>query len=94
MEKFPKETIIKGTEFWKQQIEESEQYQLLKENNKFPFFNDVITEKRPPHPDSGYGFPLITNIIIDGQRADVYHTDWNGGSWHRVFIHLKDKDNF
>jgi hypothetical protein len=88
MEKFPKETIIKGTEFWKQEIE---QIGLL---DKLPFFNDVITETRPPHIDAGYGEPLLINITLDGKNVDVYHTDWNGGSWHRVFIHLKDKDNF
>lgn len=84
MENFNEKEIIKGTEFWKNEIE---QVGLL---DKLPFFNDVITESRPPHIDSGYGKPLLTDVILDGKNVDVYHTDWNGGNWHRVFIHIKE----
>ena len=76
--------IIKGTEFWKSEIEQAG---LL---NKLPFFNDVITETRPPHVDAGYGKPLLIDVILDSKKSDIYHTDWNGGSWHRIFIHIKE----
>lgn len=84
MENFNEKEIIKSTEFWKNEIDQAG---LL---DKLPFFNDVITESRPPHSDAGYGEPLLTDVVLDGKNVDVYHTDWNGGSWHRVFIHIKE----
>lgn len=76
--------VWKGTEFWKNEIEKIGLFEDL------PFFNDVITEKRPPHIDANYGKPLLRDVMLDGKKTDVYHSDWNGGSWHRVFIHIKE----
>jgi hypothetical protein len=76
--------MLKGTEFWKNEIKQSGLLDALL------FFNDVITERRPPHIDANYGEPLLTDVVLDGKKTDVYHTDWNGGSWHRIFIHLKE----
>lgn len=47
-----KEEVWKGLEFWQEEIEQAG----LK--GKLRFFNDVITEKTPPHPDTGYRDPI------------------------------------
>jgi hypothetical protein len=79
------EDIWKGVHFWQEEIEQAG----LKE--KLRFFNDVITEKRPPHPDSGYREPVLENVILDNKTCDIYHSDHEkGDSWHRIFIHIKD----
>ena len=75
---------LKGTEYFKKEIEKAG---LL---DKLPFFNDVILEKRPPHPDSGYGEPVLRDVVMDGGMLfDIYHSDHAGGTWHRVFLHNK-----
>ena len=76
----------KGIQFWINEIKKAGIHDQLKH------FNDVITEKKPPHPESGYGAPVMKDVILDGARCDIYHTDHErGDSWHRIFIHIKDQ---
>lgn len=85
MEKLPENReIIKTVSFWTEEIKKAGVYDKLK------FFNDIVTEKRPPHPSAGYGNPIFTDVLLDGKNVDIYHSDHNGGSWHRLFLHIKD----
>jgi hypothetical protein len=84
-EMLEQKNIWKGTEFW---IKEIEKAGLL---NNLRFFNDVITEKRPPHPDSGYGEPVLTDVVLYGKKTDIYHTDKDEhDTFHRLFLHIKE----
>ncbi len=77
--------VWKGTKFWTEEIEKAD----LK--NDLRFFNDVVTEKRPPHPDSNYGEPVLIDVILDGKKCDIYHSDkTDKDTWHRLFIHIKE----
>lgn len=77
--------IWKGVDFWTQEIEKSG---LL---NDLKFFNDVITEKRPPHPESGYGDPVLADVILDGKKTDIYHSDKSDKDTnHRLFLYIKE----
>lgn len=87
---FKKEEVWKGTHFWKNEIERAGV------KDKLNFFNDVITEKRPPNPGSGYNL-VLKDVILDGKKCDVYHTDQDelgnvirGNSWNRIFIYIKE----
>ncbi len=86
MNKKIKENFIwKGTSFWKKEIEKAGVLSQLK------FFNDIITETRAPHEQSGYGEPALTDIILDGKKTDIYHSDKEGGpTLHRIFLHIKE----
>lgn len=76
---------MRGISFWVDKIEEAGLTGQLR------FFNDLIAEKRPPHPDAGYGEPVLTNVKLGDKMCDVYHTDHTkGDSWHRLFIHIKN----
>lgn len=87
-EESQKEKIYKGTQFWKEAIERAGV------KNKLQFFNDVITEQRPPHGD-GYHL-VLGDIVLDGKKCDIYHTDQNingkikGHYFARIFIHTKE----
>lgn len=85
-EEMPKEPIWKGINFW---IDEIEKAGVI---NDLKHFNDVITEKRPPHPKSGYQEPVLTDVVLDGKKSDIYHADSNNRdtSYNRVFIHIKE----
>ncbi|MDE1970867.1 MAG: hypothetical protein KGI50_04825 [Patescibacteria group bacterium] len=85
MEKIEKsKDVWKGTKFWTDQIKDAGVY------NKIKHFNDVITGKEAPHPQ-GYGDPVLTDIVLDGKRCDIYHTDKKpGDSGHRIYIHIKE----
>ncbi len=77
--------LWKGYSFWNKEIEQAG----IKDGLRF--YNDIITEKRPPHPDAGYGDPVVTDAILDGKKVDIYHTDHDDGdSWHRLFLHIKE----
>jgi hypothetical protein len=85
-----KNEVWKGIEFWSNQIKKAGVYE------KLAHFNDVIVEKEPPQPESGYSL-ILSDIILDGKHCDIYHTDQdsNGNkirnnSYHRIFIHIKD----
>jgi hypothetical protein len=87
---FKKEEVWKGTEFWSKELENAGV------KDKLSFFNDVITEKRPPHPESGYHL-VLGDIILDGKKCDIYHIDQdeNGQkikdhTWSRIFIYIKE----
>lgn len=87
---FKKQEIFRGTSFWTDEIEKAG----IK--NQLSFFNDVITEKRPPHAEAGYHL-VLKDIILDGKSCDIYHTDQDengdkikGHTWHRIFIHIKE----
>lgn len=80
-----KESVWKGQKFWSNELEKAGVKDKLK------FFNDVVTEKRPPHSDGGYGEPILINVVLDGKKCDVYHSDHSDGdTWHRLFIHIKE----
>lgn len=56
----------------------------------------MITEKRPPHSESGYHL-VLKDILLDGKKCDIYHTDQDehgnsikGHSWNRIFIYIKE----
>ena len=79
------ESIWRGTEFWTKEIEKAG---LL---NNLKFFNDVIVEKCPPHPESEYGEPILIDVVLDGKKIDIYHTDKdNNDTFHRLFLHIKE----
>ena len=59
----------KGVDFYKEEIEKGG---IMSE---LSFFNDLITEKTPPHLDSGYGEPVLVDIVLDGKKTDIYHSD-------------------
>jgi hypothetical protein len=80
----------KGLEFWSEEIKKAGVYE------KLSFFNDVITEKRPSHSESGYNL-VLSNIVLDNKKCDIYHTDQNedgskieNHTFHRIFIHIKE----
>ena len=82
--------VWKGTKFWQEEIEKAGVKEKLK------FFNDVITEKKPPHSGSGYHL-VLNDIVLDGQKCDIYHTDQDeqgnaikGHTWNRIFIYIKE----
>ena len=81
---------MKSTTFWKEEIEKAGIQESLS------FFNDVITEKKAPHPRSGYHLAL-QDIPLDNKKCDIYHTDQDEGglkisdrTFHRIFIHIKE----
>lgn len=85
MENISKNETWKGIEFWTEEIKKVGLYEKLK------FFNDVVTEKRPPNSESGYGEPVLKDIILDGKKVDIYHTDnTDKDHWHRLFLHIKE----
>lgn len=75
----------RGLDFWNKELEKAGKLSSLS------FFNDVIIENRAPHPESGYGRPVLTDIILDGRKSDVYHSDsQERQTYHRLFIHIKE----
>lgn len=77
--------IWKGTVFWEKEIKKAG---VL---DKLDFFNDVITEKSAPHRDSGYKTPILTDVILDGKKTDIYHSDHDDGpKLSRIFLHIKE----
>ncbi len=77
--------IWKGTQFWSDEIEKAGV------KDKLRFFNDVVTEKRPPHPDANFNDPELIDVVLDGKKCDIYHTDkTDKDTWHRLFIHIKE----
>lgn len=80
-----KQGAWKGTQFWTDEIIKAG----LKE--KLRFFNDVVIEKRPPVEGANFGDPDLTDVILDGKKCDIYHTDkTDKDHWHRLFIHIKE----
>ncbi len=76
--------IWKGTEFWTKEIEKAGVTGLRD-------FNDVVTEKRPPHPEANFGEPVVKDVLLDGRKTDIYHSDHERGDhWHRLFLHIKE----
>ena len=79
--------ILKGVAFWRGELEKTADFK------KLSFFNDVLTSKRSPE---GYGKPVLVDVILDGKKCDVYHTDMDGQeklpnqSGNRVLIHFKE----
>lgn len=74
--------IWKGVAFWTDEIQKAGVYEQLRH------FNDVITGKEAPQ---GYGEPVITDVVLDGKKCDIYHTDKKrSDTFHRVFIHIKE----
>lgn len=82
---FKKEEVWKGTEFWTEEITKAG----LKD--KLRFFNDVVIEKRPPVSEANFGDPALADVVLDGKKCDIYHTDKTSrDAWHRLFIHIKE----
>jgi len=76
--------IWKGTEFWAKEIEKAGV------KGKLRFFNDVIVEKMPPHSGTSYGEPVLADVVLNGHKCDIYHSDHSEkDTWHRIFIHIK-----
>ncbi len=76
--------LFKTSDYWKKQIE--------KTDIQLPFFNDVVTEYRPPHEDAGYQLMQSDIELPDGCVVDIYHTDKNEKDhFHRVFLHIKNE---
>ena len=74
--------IWKGVKFWTDEIRKAGVYNSLR------CFNDVLTGKKAPQ---GYGEPVLEDVVLDGRKCDIYHTDKKrNDSWHRVFIHIKE----
>lgn len=82
---FELESVYKGVDFWTKEIERAGLSKNLR------FFNDVIVENRPPHPESGYGKPVLVDVTLDGHKIDIYHSDKdNNQTIHRLFLHIKE----
>ncbi len=64
---------LKGARFWGDELKKAGMFEELRH------FNDVITEARPPHAGSGYGEPVITDVVLDDKKCDVYHSDHKDG---------------
>ncbi len=82
--------LYKGYDFWLDQIKNAGFFDQLSH------FNDIITEKRQPHPESGYHL-VLKDVDLDNKKCDIYHTDQDengdlikGHTWHRIFIHIKE----
>ena len=76
--------IRKGVDYYINALKEVGVYDQLRH------FNDVIIENRPPHPDADYGEPVLQEVILDGVKSDIYHTDHSDDdSLHRLFIYKK-----
>ncbi len=65
--------------------------------DKLAFFNDLIWERRAPHPDSGYHLVFENVLLPKIGLCDIYHTDQDEDgnliedhTFHRVFLHLKE----
>lgn len=72
----------KGVSFWTGEIKKAGVYDQL------PHFNDLLTGREAP---KGYGDPVLTDVILDGRKCDIYHTDKKPtDSYHRVFVHIKE----
>jgi len=77
--------VWKGANFWMEEIKKAGVH------DKLPHFNDVITGNNAP---SGYGEPMVTDVLLDESLCDIYHTDHNGKtSGHRIYIHKKERIN-
>jgi len=83
--------VWKGTRFWTDEIKKTGVFENLAP------FNDVITGKEPPHPNSGYSL-VLRDVTLDGKKCDIYHTDQDsegnkikGRSYARIFIHIKEE---
>ncbi len=82
MENIEKSDIWKGVDFWMTEIEKAGV------KDKLNFFNDILTGKEAP---AGYGDPELVDVVLDGRKCDIYHTDKErGDSGSRVFIHIKE----
>lgn len=85
MNELPEQNVWRGVNFWTEEIKKAGLLDNLR------FFNDIITEQRPPNPESGYGNPVLTDVILDGKKVDIYHTDKNDSDiYHRLFLHIKE----
>ncbi|HOZ36762.1 MAG TPA: hypothetical protein PLR18_02945 [bacterium] len=74
--------IWKGLDFWTEEIKKAGVFEKLR------FFNDVITGTQPPN---GYGDAVLMDVILNGKKGDVYHTDHqDGDTFARIFIHIKE----
>lgn len=84
--RIPKEeSVWKGISFWTEEIKKAGVYDELRH------FNDVITEKKAPHPESSYKEPVLRDVRLDGKTCDIYHTDHErGDTYHRIYIHIKE----
>ena len=73
---------VKGYDFWRKEMDQAGLIEKLRP------FNDLITGKDAPQ---SYGEPVLTDVILDEKKCDVYHTDKKPtDSYHRVFIHIKE----
>lgn len=74
--------VWKGGDFWTSEIKKAGVYDQLRH------FNDLITGKEAP---KGYGEPVLIDVVLDGRKCDIYHTDKKPtDSYHRVFVHIKE----
>ena len=77
--------VWKGTSYYISELKRAGVYDQLRH------FNDVVGETRPPHPDANYGDPVLTDVILDGKKCDIYHSDHSDeDTFHRIFIHEKN----
>lgn len=84
-ENFEQVNIWKGLAFWTTEIEKAGIIKSLK------FFNDVVVEKRPPHPEAGYSKPVFVDVVLDGKKSDIYHSDIKEeDTLHRLYIYIKE----
>ena len=72
----------KGAAFWKEELKKAGLADSLRH------FNDVLTGKEYR---GGYGDPVLQDVVLDGKRCDVYHSDHKPeDTFHRIFIHFKE----
>ncbi|MFA6273945.1 MAG: hypothetical protein WC662_02185 [Candidatus Paceibacterota bacterium] len=84
------QNIWRGTDFWTKEIKKAGV------ESRLLHFNDVIIEKTPPHPESGYHL-VLSDVLLDGKHCDIYHSDQdeNGDkirnkTYHRLFLQIKE----
>jgi len=74
--------IMKGSAFWIAEIKKAGVHESLRH------FNDLLTGYEAP---GGYGEPVLTDVVLDQRKCDIYHTDKEpNDSWHRIYIHIKE----
>lgn len=72
----------KGFQFWEDEIIKTGVQDKLRR------YNDLLTGKEAP---TGYGEPVIQDVMLDGKNCDIYHTDKERtDTYHRIFIHIKE----
>ena len=74
----------KGTPFWKGEIKKAGV------ENEIGPFDSIMSWKNPPGPNSGYGEPILQDVILDGKKTDIYRANvGKDDTEHSIYLHVK-----